>query len=106
MKVKLELLLTRTVTVDVVEHDLSDVSRLVKQLESANQETIHSMKIVEVNGRRVGTSLDGGSALESNKDQSMIKFRRFAPELLQQLRRNLNSKFGLFGSFGSFQHSV
>lgn len=93
MKVTLQLYLTRTVTIDVVDSDLNDLGRLVQQLESPHQENIHSMKIVEVNGRNVGTSLDITSALGVSKDQKAVKFHQHIPALLQRLRRNLNSKF-------------
>lgn len=69
MEVKLELLLTRTVTVHVADRDIDDQNRLVQLLQTQNEEQIHSVKMIEVNGRHVGTSLDCGSALEVNKDQ-------------------------------------
>jgi hypothetical protein len=93
MKVTLELSLTRIVTIDVVDNDLNDLSRLVQQLESQHQENIHSLKIVAVDGRNVGTSLDTGSALGTSKDRKVVRFHQLIPVLLQNLRRILNSKF-------------
>lgn len=92
MKVKLELLLSRTVTVNVSDEDLDDLSRLVKQIQSPHQDNIHSVRIVEANDRNVGTSLDSGSALEVSRDQNIVKFGQLIPGLLQKLRRGLNSK--------------
>lgn len=92
MKVKLELLLSRTVTVNVSDEDLDDLSHLVKQIQSPHQDNIHSVRIVEANDRNVGTSLDSGSALEVGRDQNIVKFGQLIPGLLQKLRRGLNSK--------------
>ena len=89
MEVKLELVLTRTVTVNFVDSDLKDLSHLVQQVQRSDQETIHSMKIVEVDGRRVGTSLDASSALEVNGDQKIAKSRQLVSALLQKLRIGL-----------------
>ncbi len=93
MKVKLELLLTRTVTVEVTDSDLDDLNRLVRLVQGTDQDIVHAMKIVEMNGGPVGTSLDSGSALEVSTDQNMVKFRQIVPVLLQKLRKSLNSKF-------------
>ena len=95
MKVKLELCLTRTVTLDVVESDLNDLNHLNRQLESPHHENIHSMKIIEVDGRYVGTSLETGSALGISKDQNVVKFHQHVPALLPKLRRNVSSRFSL-----------
>ncbi|ERF73897.1 hypothetical protein EPUS_05909 [Endocarpon pusillum Z07020] len=87
MNVKLELLLTRTVSIDVVDSDIDDPTHLAQQLQGQDQEKVQSMKVVEVNGRQVGTSLNPGSALEVGRDQKIIKFHRLIPALLQKLRR-------------------
>lgn len=92
MKVKLELFLTRTVTVNVVDKDLDDLATRVQQLQNPKQEVI-PMKVIEINGRNVGTSLDVTSALEVSKDQNIVKFRQRVPGLLRGLRKSLNSKF-------------
>jgi hypothetical protein len=55
MKVKLELLLTRTVTFQVDDSDLDDLSHLVKRIQSPHEENIHAVKIFEVNDRPTGT---------------------------------------------------
>jgi hypothetical protein len=93
MKVKLELLLTRTVTVQVDDSDLDDLSHLVKRIQSPHEENIHAVKIFEVNDRPIGTSLDSGSALGVSKNQKIAKFHQLVPDLLQRLRRTLNSEF-------------
>lgn len=93
MQVKLELLLTRTVTIHVVDHDLDDLGHLVQKFQTSDQENVHSMKIVEVNGRLVGTSLDSSNALAIGKDQNVAKLGQLVPALLQRLRKGLNSKF-------------
>ncbi|KAF7505316.1 hypothetical protein GJ744_001019 [Endocarpon pusillum] len=87
MNVKLELLLTRTVSINVVDSDIDDPTHLAQQLQGQDQEQVQSMKIVEVNGRQVGTSLNPGSALEVGRDQKIIKFHRLIPALLQKLRK-------------------
>lgn len=92
MKVKLELLLTRTISINVVDSDIDDPIHLAQQLQGENQEQVQSMKIVEVNGRQVGTSLDSGSALEVGRDQKITKFHRLIPALLQKLRKHPNRK--------------
>ncbi len=91
MKVTLQLCLTRTVAIDV-DSNLNDLGHLVQQLESPHQESIHSMKIVEVNGQNVGTSLDTNSALGVSKDQKVARFHQLVPALLQKLRQDLSSK--------------
>ncbi len=92
MKVKLELLLTRTISINVVDSDIDDPTHLAQQLQGENQEQVQSMKIVEVNGRQVGTSLKSGSALEVARDQKITKFHRLIPALLQKLRKRPNRK--------------
>jgi hypothetical protein len=95
MKVKLELLLTRTVTINVVESDVNDLSPVVQQLQRPGQDAEHlrSIKIIEVNGRQVGTSLDPGSALEVSGDLKIAKFRQMIPTLLYSLRESFKSKY-------------
>jgi hypothetical protein len=93
MKVKLELLLTRTVAIQVDDSDLDDISHLVKRIQSPHEEDIHAVKIVEINDRPVGTSLDSGSALGISKDQKIARFHQLVPDLLQRLRKTLNSEF-------------
>ncbi len=100
MKVKLELLLTRTVSINVVDSDIDDPTNLAQQIHGEDQGQVQSMKIVEVNGRQVGTSLNSGSALEVGRDQKINKFHRLIPALLQKLRKRPNRK-----SFPSF-HSA
>lgn len=92
MNVKLELLLTRTVSIDVVDSDIDDPTHLAQQLQGQGQEQVQSMKIVEVNGRQVGTSLNPGSALGVGSDQKIIKFHRLIPALLQKLRKRPDRK--------------
>jgi hypothetical protein len=94
MKVKVELLLTRTVTINVVESDANDVAPLVQQLQRPGQDYEHfrSIKIIEVNGRQVGSSLDPGSALQVPNDKKIAKFRQMIPTLLHILRQNFKSK--------------
>lgn len=96
MNVKLELQLTRTVSINVVDSDIDDPTHLAQQLQGQDQdqdqEQVQSMKIVEVNGRQVGTSLNPGSALEVGRDQKIIKFHRLIPALLQKLRKRPNRK--------------
>ena len=92
MNVKLELLLTRTVSINVVDSDIDDPTHLAQQLQGQDQEQVQSMKIVEVNGRQVGTSLKPGSALEVGRDQKITKFHRLIPALLQKLRKHPHRK--------------
>lgn len=92
MKVKVELLLTRTVTLDIVDSDLDDPGHFLHPIQTPNPENLHSLKIVEVNGRQVGTSLDPGNALEVSNDQKMVKLRQIIPAMLQELRKKWNSQ--------------
>ena len=92
MEVKLELLLTRTVSINVVDSDIDDPTNLAQQLQGEDQEQVQSMKIVEVNGRQVGTSLNSESALEVGRDQKITRFHRLIPALLQKLRKRPNRK--------------
>lgn len=93
--VTLELYLTRTVTVEVWNGGQDYLNQVVQQLSGPRQEQIHSIKIVEVNGRNVGTSLDGGSALEQPKQSPTAKLGQLVPALLERLRRNTKSKSDL-----------
>lgn len=92
MKVKLELLVTHTVTVDIVDGDLDHLSHSMHQLQPSNQQKLHSLKIVEVDDRKVGSSLDPGSALDVSNDQKMAKLHQLIPAVWQQLRKRWNSQ--------------
>jgi len=94
MKVKVELLLTRTVTIDVVESDVNELALLVQQLQRPDQDHEHfrSIKIIEVNGRQVGSSLEPGSALQVSGDKKIAKFRQMIPTLLHSLRQSFKGK--------------
>jgi hypothetical protein len=96
MKVKFELTLTRTITVDVHDNDLNDLKHLARQLQNRGQETVQEIKVVELNGHSLGTSLDAGSAFEVSGDGKIARFRQVIPTLLQKLQRPFNCKHTCF----------
>jgi hypothetical protein len=108
MKVKVELLLTRTITINVVENDVNDLAPLVQQLQRPGQEGEHfrSIKIIEVNGRQVGSSLEPGSALQVSSDKKIVKFRQMIPSLLHSLGQSFKSRHAICPTYWYHQSFV